>query len=145
MAELLQVMDGELSDQITAVHTRLNADSDLGLFVNDFVPDPESEEADFTEPSFGEYARVALDGDWTTPARDVAGQWTTQTEIYEFQPPTAGDPVTVYGWFVVSGGGVVFAVRLETPVVLSVGGDPYPLRVFYSQYSGVVHCTRACS
>lgn len=145
MSDLLQVMDRELERQIEEVHTRIDSGSTLILFTDDRQPEPDDVLGDYTEPVYAEYSSVDLTGQWTPPARDEAGVWTTQTEIYTFLPPTSGDPVTVYGWCVVYDDEPNWALKLETPVVLSVGGDPYRLRVYYSQYSGLIHAERVCS
>ena len=143
--ELLQVMDRELEVQINAVHTRINAESELILFTNNRQPEPDDVAGDYTQPVYAEYSPVDLTGEWTTPARDEAVVWTTQTEIYSFDPPTSGGDVTIYGFAVFKDDDPIWALLLETPVVLTVGGDPYRLRVYYSQYSGLVHAERVCT
>lgn len=144
MPERLQVMDPELEVQITAVHARINAESELILWTNDFTPTPEDSIGDYTQPVHGEYASIDLTGEWTTPARDEAGVWTTQTEIYAFGPPTSGGDITIYGWSVLIDGDPVWSMRLDSPVTLVESGDPFRLRVYYSQYSGAVHAERVC-
>ena len=143
--ELLQVSDDQLEVEITAVFDDVQAGSELRLYVNDFQALPDSSIGEFTEASYDTYEDSDLTDTWQGPLRDEAGVWTIQTEIEEFAPPTSGGPFTIYGWYVTKGGGWLWAVKLETPVVLSVGGDPYRLRVFRSQYSGIVHAERVCS
>lgn len=143
--ERLQVSDSFTSDIIDHIASVLNAASELGVYTNDYQPEPEDELADLTEPVHGEYARVDLTGLWQGPFLDEPGVHTVQTQIYEFSPPTSGGDVTIYGWFVAFDDVLAFAFKLETPFVLTVGGDPFRVRAYYSQYSGLIHAERVCT
>lgn len=142
--DTLQVMDGELSDQIDGVHGRLNGGTTtLKLFTNDRDPDPEDETTDYTEATFDGYAAVDTTGEWSTPARESAGVWYTQTEIYTFEVTDLGgvDTEEIHGVYLVLSGAVVLAGRLPAPVTLSLGGAPLRIRVVYKQYAGLVLAT----
>lgn len=143
--ERLQVSDALTSDIIDAVAAALNAGSELGVYVNDYQAEPDDTLAALTEPVHAEYGRVDLTDLWQGPFKDEPGIYTVQTQIYEFLPPTAGGDVTVYGWFVAIGADLAFSFKLETPFVLTVGGDPFRLRAYYSQYSGLIHAERVCT
>lgn len=143
--ELLRINDRELLLKITEVHTRLDDDSDLGVYLTGFTPASDDDLADYTEPAHGEYARVTLDGLWTTPARDEAGVYSTQTEYVEFQPPTAGGDQVVAGWFLVHDGEVHYAAPLDEEFTLTIGGAPLRLRIVLSEYSGHTHAERVCT
>lgn len=143
--ELLQINDDQLEDEIDAIFAAVQAGSELRLFTNDFQPEPDSVLGAFTEAAYDTYADVDLTDTWQGPFRDEPGVWTIQTEIEEFPPPTSGGPFTIYGWYVTKGGNWLWGAKFETPVVLSVGGDPLRLRVFRSQYSGIIHAERVCT
>lgn len=144
-SERLQVADYLTNLIIGFVTTTLNAGSELALYTADTEAEPDDTASALTEASYPGYARKTLDDLWQGPFKDEPGVYTTQTQIYEFPPPSSGGDVTVYGWMVLHDGNLAFSLDLETPVVLTVGGEPYRLRVYYSQYSGLIHAERVCS
>jgi len=141
--DTLWVMDGELETQLTDVRTRLNgAGAELRLFTDsDFDPDDptnaEAVVADFTEPTLDGYEEVDLEDKWTEPARDEAGVWSMQTEIFTFTVDEAEEgTVDVYGvWIKLSTDVLLFAL-FDAPVTWEEG-VPLRVRVVYTQYAAL--------
>lgn len=131
------VSDAELSRQLTELHTLLDAGSNLRLFTDNFTPGPETVFGDFTEPSGSWYAAVDLTDEWTDPARDEAGIWSIQTEIYTWANLVDADE-TIKGLWVEKGGELKFSAKFATPVTLTAGGATLRRRVVYVQYAGLV-------
>lgn len=143
--ELMQVMDGVLQAQTSALQASWTAGSTLRLFTDDRDPTPEDETTDFTEPVHSEYAEVDLTGKWSSPFRDMPGVWNTHTETVSFLAPTSGSAVTVHGYFVVKDGDVLIASRFASPVELTVGGAAFAFSVDFNLFSGVVHGQQVCT
>lgn len=135
--DTIMISDSELSRQITELHTLLDAGSTLRLFTDDADPDPETAFGDLTEPTGDWYEPVDLAGEWTSPARDEMGIWSTQTEIYTFA--NAADPdETITGLWVEKDGVLILSVKFATPVTLVAAGATLRRRVVYLQYAGLV-------
>lgn len=136
--DALCLMDGELETQITEIHSRWNSGHYLRLFTDNREPTPEDLYETFTEPTLTGYGFVDTSDEWTTPARDEAGVWSMQTEIYTF---TATDELEeaqlVYGGFIEEAGVVKAAGTFETPFSWD-SEHPLRVRVIYSQFAAPV-------
>jgi hypothetical protein len=133
------VTDTELAEQLGEVRVRVNvADVWLELFTDDHEPHPEDEFLDFTLPTLDGYAAVELDGEWAAVARDEAGVWSMQTEIYEFEVDAEEeDSELVYGFFVHIDGDVRYITRFDEPIEWSVM-QKIRIRVVWTQYAALV-------
>lgn len=139
----LWVCDPEIEDQIINVMTRLNgAGAELRLFTDsDFTTDdptnPEAVTGDFTEPTLDGYAAADLEDVWTTPARDEAGVWSSQTEIITFTvDPAEVDSELVYGINIVLSGETKVWALFPSPIEWE-DGVPIRVRVVYVQYAAL--------
>lgn len=134
----LWVMDPELEDQLTDVLTRINGSgATLRLFENDLTPDPETVLGDLTAPTLDGYADVDLEGDWTSPARDEAGVWSSQTEIHTFTvDPAEEGSTTIYGVGIFVGTELKLAGRFDSPQTWE-DGSPLRVRIVYVQYAAL--------
>jgi len=130
--------DPEIERQIVEARDRYNAGAVLRLFVSG-SPDPEMVLGDFTEASYPGYAEVDTTGDWTVPARDEAGVWSCQTEVYAFPVDEGEEGDLIHGYLLEIAGEVLLAELFTDeagdplPVQLSDEGQPFRLRVIYTQ------------
>lgn len=92
------------------------------LFVNDFVPGPDSVLTDFTEATFDGYS-TAIVVEYGEPIEDPDNQHAWMQFSAQFTATGGTVAETVYGWFVTHGGVVTSAARLDTPVPISDAGD----------------------
>lgn len=141
--DTIWLTDPEIETQLTAVQARYNAaGAELGLFTDTDVDpvgslNPELVLGDFIEPVLTGYARVDLEGTWTAPARDEAGVWSIQTEIFTIavDPAETGN-VDVYGVILILGGDLVAFGLFDAPFNWS-DGVPIRVRVVYTQYAAL--------
>lgn len=98
----------------------------LGLFRNNYTPTYDTAFPDLEEADFDGYEEMDIDPDgWSEPftpeaqpERMYVKYTTTPVWVYE----GAGDPQTIYGWFLVTQEGVLVLVeRWSVPVVLETG------------------------
>lgn len=95
--------------------------SSLRLFVNNFIPTPDSVAADFTEATFQGYGMESLSFDDPFTNGDEKGQMNAASRTWV--RGVGGPEETVYGWFVLDGSGLfVLAKRLPSPVPMDTPG-----------------------
>lgn len=107
----------------------------LILWVNDLIPDADTELADLVEATWGGYSRVTLDrATWTTPDVDhgcAHSTWGTTPQIWYV---TGGPVETIYGYAYVdfTAGVLRFIQRLDDADIapVSVGGKVTILPAF---------------
>lgn len=126
-AQLQKVIDDEFS--LTTL---------IRLFVSDHEPSPDDVIGDYTEADFDGYNPVDATAGFAAPALDAEGQYSSRGPLCSWDPPTMGDPQTVYGVYVTVDGNLFLANRFAAPVVMEVGGDPLLLRVIYRQYAASI-------
>lgn len=131
--ERLWPSDAVLLRQIGYERSYRNGESTLGLFVNDFEPDSDTQIGDFVLPSYTGYASQDLTGEWIAPRKEAMGVYTIFAGQHVFSVTTPGELEMVYGWFVFRGTILLDAVRLFAPIVLSNGGLQLTIRPIYRQ------------
>lgn len=98
------------SAQVIALQLFLEEDISLKLYSNDVTPDEDSVLADFTEVAGGGYAAKTIQFvDWTFAEGDPSTALAAQ-ETWTFTGTTTA-PSTVYGYYVVSAGELLWAER----------------------------------
>lgn len=101
----------------------------LKLFQNDYIPDANTDTANFTEANFGGYA--AQNPTWGAVATDVEGNATTTSNTLNFASSSAG-PQTIYGYYVVDNAGAyTFGERFPAPIAISNVTAPIAVTVLY--------------
>lgn len=112
----------------------------ISLFKNDIVPDAASLLADLTEADFSGYAASAA-VTWGTPhflpdgTAVVAGD--AKTFVTASPAPVLN---TVFGWYATDGAGttLLFARRLDTPIVLTGPNQQVAVLPAYPAYTSAV-------
>lgn len=100
------------------LRTVLNTGHSLRLFANNFVPDPSTPLASFTEATFTGYAAIDLTGAFTGPAFVQNGQYELQGGVFAWTNSGATTQ-TVYGWYI-DDGTVMDACQLfDVPFVMA--------------------------
>ena len=118
LAYLLEAMGALVTNTFgTSVH------SSLHLFANNFVPQPGSVPADFTEATFDGYAALNITA-WGTvhllPSNQPA---VAPTTTIAFTPTGSLTPNTIYGYYIKDpAGNIIIAERFPSPVVLNGTG-----------------------
>lgn len=100
---------------------------EVGLFVNNYSPDPATTMSSFTEASFTGYSRLALaNGSWMTPT--IISNRASST--YDAPGPLmwtngGGSSVTIYGYFVRStlSGYISWAEKFATARTMAPGDE----------------------
>lgn len=78
----------------------------LHLYTNNVAPTKVNVPSDFTEPTYVGYAALSIT--WGAPARDPAGNISTDSGLEVFQMSNALLPTTVYGYFITDTAGTHF-------------------------------------
>lgn len=100
----------------------------VGLFKNDFVPEPTTILADLVQADFVGYALSSVVV-WGEIGVDVNGRAIVFAPSKEFSPTDATVPNTIFGYFLVNGAGTVLlsAVRFDESVPLVLATDVLPV------------------
>ena len=107
----------------------------LRLFRNDYEPVPQSEDTDFVECNWANYASVFLGGALAAPTKTAEGHWQIESNVFEFTAPTSGLGNPVFGWYVTLSGGILMAQRFTAALQMVPGAAPFRLRVTLSAKS----------
>jgi hypothetical protein len=91
----------------------------MGLYTNAIVPSRTTVIASLTEPIYVGYARQTLV--WGAVERDLIGNISITAAMLNFQMPSAANPTTVLGYFLVFGAGpaLLGAENLVAPIALT--------------------------
>jgi hypothetical protein len=141
LTDQIWVTDVELETQMGQIRTRFNGSgSTLHVFTdNDFTADdptsPEVVPADFTELTVDGYSAIDLEDTWTAAARDEAGVWSMQTEIFTITVTAESeDTEDAYGIWVQLSTDVLIWALFDAPQTVA-DGQPLRVRLVYTQYA----------
>lgn len=128
---VLTATDAEVSTQLTAARDRLNAGSELALYVGNVLVTTATTVGALTEATYQGYARVDLAGRWGAPYRHQSGIWVTETDFFSFAVAAGPGPQAqaIRGAYVVAGTSLRFAGNLPGPVNLVFAGVPLEFRL----------------
>lgn len=109
-----------LEDRANALRSFLSSDTSLRIFVNDFQPLPTDPIGNFVEAFFAGYARINMNAQWQIVRKQADGNYVIVSNAQNFVGGV-GASQTVYGWFIVKGGKVLFSARLPVPQTMVNG------------------------
>lgn len=125
--------EGEL---IHAGFIRSALNGSLKLFANNVIPDGATVLADLTEATFSGYAAVALataDFDAVTTVSNKAQ--IIATAFASFAHNGGGTPNTIYGYYFVQSGKVLFAERFDSAKTMSGATDAIQVKAKLTLFS----------
>jgi hypothetical protein len=129
--------DYEIEIEANAVQARFNTGSAAHLYTNNFIPDVTVTIGSFVEATYSGYSPFDLTGLWLTPTRQANGDFYVTTPVMDFSAPSSGS-VTIYGYWIDDGTGVLAAEAFASPVTLVSGGPDFMLLVNYEVIAEVL-------
>lgn len=126
--------EGEL-EALEAIRTGRLQGGELKLFKNDFNPVDGTILADFVEADFSGYAAITVN-DWGAVFTDGAGTARTESTTKVFSHNGGGTSNSVYGYFFVANGKVMFAGRSDSaPVTMSSASHTFSVLPKYAAHN----------
>jgi len=112
--------DGALQVVLEQMKAGFMPPSTLRLFGNNFTPTPDSHLFDFIESTYNGYGRQSLQFDLNPIQRVANGVYEFSVDQKTFTS-LAVQPQNVFGWYIASDDGWVYAGRFLNPIGISVG------------------------
>lgn len=132
MADPILIPDEGLVAKLTSLVTNVLGVAQVRLFQNNHTPAAGDTAAAYTECNFPGYVRQALPS--LSPVTVSGGVASTSTATLSWNHAGGAPSNTVYGWYMVDGGGKLIAASLNGggPITLSGVGQTYSIQVTFT-------------